>query len=239
MVKGMKVRTDRDRQAGHAFAASRRWVTVFVTAFLASAGMLVAIPHSAEAASTAYRVEYRLKKLGYNPGTVDGVITARSRQALCAWRETHGLRIGRYALTSRDTASVLAATARPGTSRSNGLYVNKTCQILYQVVDHKYRRIVRVSTGAPGHATPNGTGHVWKKWAGWHTSSIYSGAQMYDSIYFRRDRPGIALHGSISNKLVKTYPASHGCVRVWRPTIHYIFQETPIGRKVVVYGSYS
>jgi lipoprotein-anchoring transpeptidase ErfK/SrfK len=62
---------------------------------------------------------------------------------------------------------------------------------------------------------------------------------MYDSIYFRRDRSGIALHGSISNDLVKAYPASHGCVRVLRPKIHYIFQETPIGRKVVVYGSYS
>jgi lipoprotein-anchoring transpeptidase ErfK/SrfK len=233
------VRTDRDRAPGHALAVVRRWVTVLVTAILASAGMLIAVPHSAEAASTAYRVEYRLKRLGYNPGAVDGVITSRTRQALCAWRETHGLRIGRYTLTSRDTASVLSATSRPTTSRSNGLYVNKTCQILYQVVDHKYRRIVWVSTGKPGYDTPNGTGYVWKKWAGWHTSSIYSGAQMYDSIYFRRDRPGIALHGSISNDLVKPYPASHGCVRVLRPKIHYIFQETPIGRKVVVYGSYS
>lgn len=233
------MRTDRDRAPGHALAVVRRWVTVLVTAILASAGMLIAVPHSAEAASTAYRVEYRLKRLGYNPGAVDGVITSRTRQALCAWRETHGLRIGRYTLTSRDTASVLSATSRPTTSRSNGLYVNKTCQILYQVVDHKYRRIVWVSTGKPGYDTPNGTGYVWKKWAGWHTSSIYSGAQMYDSIYFRRDRPGIALHGSISNDLVKPYPASHGCVRVLRPKIHYIFQETPIGRKVVVYGSYS
>ncbi len=233
------MRTDQDGADRHALAGVRRWVTVAVTAILASAGMLIAVPHSAEAASTAYRVEYRLNRLGYNPGAVDGVITSRTRQALCAWRETHGLRIGRYTLTSRDATSVLAATSRPTTSRSNGLYVNKTCQVLYQVVDHKYRRIVRVSTGKPGYETPNGTGYVWKKWAGWHTSSIYSGARMYDSIYFRRDRPGIALHGSISNDLVKPYPASHGCVRVWRPKIHYIFQETPIGRKVVVYGSYS
>ncbi len=205
---------------------------------LTCVGVLVAVPKSAEAASTAYRVEDRLSALGYHPGTVDGVITVRTRQALCAWRETHGLPIGRYTLTSRDASSVLAATSRPSTSRSNGIYVNKTCQILYQVVDHKYRRIVRVSTGKPGYSTPSGTGYVWKKWAGWHTSSIYSGAQMYDSIYFLRNRPGIALHGSISNDLVKPYPASHGCVRVWRPAIHYIFQETSYGTKVVVYGSY-
>jgi lipoprotein-anchoring transpeptidase ErfK/SrfK len=232
------MRTDRYRRADRTRPTFRAWVVALVTTLLASAGVLVGVPQSAEAASTAYRVEYRLKTLGYNPGTVDGVITSRTRQALCAWRETHGLPIGRYTLTSRDATSVLSATARPSTSRSNGLYVNKTCQILYQVVDHKYRRIVWVSTGKPGYETPGGTGYVWKKWAGWHTSSIYSGAQMYDSIYFRRDRPGIALHGSISNDLVKPYPASHGCVRVWRPAIHYIFQETPIGRKVVVYGSY-
>jgi lipoprotein-anchoring transpeptidase ErfK/SrfK len=232
------VHSGKDRAIGYGFAILRNWVILPLIATLASVGVLVAVPKSAEAASTAYRVENRLESLGYNPGKVDGVITARTRQALCAWRETHGLPIGRYTLTSRDATSVLSATSRPSTSRSNGLYVNKTCQILYQVVDHKYRRIVWVSTGKPGYATPSGTGYVWKKWAGWHQSSIYSGAWMYDSIYFRRDRPGIALHGSISNDLVKPYPASHGCVRVWRPQIHYIFQETPIGRKVVVYGSY-
>ena len=230
------MRSDRDWGAGHGFASFRRWLTVLVAGILTMAGVLVGLPQTAQAASTAYRVEYRLNRLGYKVGVVDGVITSRTRQALCAWRETHGLRVGRYDLTSRDADSVLAATSRPSTTRSNGLYVNKTCQILYQVVDHKYRRIVWISTGKSGYETPNGTGYVWRKWAGWHTSSIYNGAQMYDSIYFRRDRPGIALHGSSSNDLVKPYPASHGCVRVWRPQIHYIFQETPIGRKVVVYS---
>jgi lipoprotein-anchoring transpeptidase ErfK/SrfK len=61
---------------------------------------------------------------------------------------------------------------------------------------------------------------------------------MYDSLYFRRDHPAIALHGSISNDLVHTYPASHGCVRVWRPEISEIFDETPIGTPVKVYGEY-
>jgi L,D-transpeptidase catalytic domain len=216
----------------------RRRAVVLAVSLLALVTAGIAAPPSAQAATTAYRVEARLASLGYPTGTVDGVITVRTRQALCAWRETHGLPIGRYTLTSRDATSVLMATRRPPTSRSNGLYINKNCQILYQVVSRAFRRIVWVSTGAPGYTTPNGTGTVWRRWAGWHQSSIYSGAWMYDSIYFRRDRPGIALHGSSSNSLVKHYPASHGCVRVWRPQIHYIFLETPIGRKVVVYGSY-
>jgi lipoprotein-anchoring transpeptidase ErfK/SrfK len=63
-------------------------------------------------------------------------------------------------------------------------------------------------------------------------------AFMYDSIYFLRDRPGIALHGSRVNSLIKPYPASHRCVRVLRPEIHEIFADTPIGTKVQVYGEY-
>lgn len=214
-----------------------RVVGVLVAGLVVVTGLVVtATP--ASAASTAYRVEARLRDLGYPTGTVDGVVTSRTRQALCAWRETHGLPGGRYGLSSRDAASVLAATRRPVTSRADGLYINKTCQVLYQVVNHAYRRIVWVSTGKPGYDTPNGTGYVFRKAAGWHESNLYRGAWMYDSIYFRRDRPGIALHGSASNALVYPYPASHGCVRVWRPQIHSIFLETPIGRKVVVYGRY-
>lgn len=218
-------------------AVTKRATSVLLVALLAVAALLAA-PSAAEAASTEYRVEQKLADLGYHPGKVDGVITKRTKQALCAWRETNGLTVGRHGLRSSDVKSILAATKRPSTTKSNGIYVNKTCQVLYQVVDKKYRRIVRVSTGRPGYDTPNGTGYVWKKWAGWHESSLYSGAMMYDSIYFRKDRPGIALHGSSSNDYVKTYPASSGCVRVWRPTIHNIFQETKIGTKVVVYGKY-
>jgi len=190
------------------------------------------------AASTHLRVERRLADLRYPTGKVDGVVTHRTRLALCAWRNTHGFRRGRYGLTRRDTRSILAATARPRTGRSNGLYVDETCQMLYQVRDHHYRRIVRVSSGMPGHGTPNGTGKVWRKWPGWHESSIYSGARMYDSIYFRRDRPGIALHGSVTDALVRPYPDSHGCVRVRHWAIRKIFRETPVGTKVVVFGSY-
>jgi len=184
------------------------------------------------------QVERELSALGYSPGTTDGAVTSRTLQALCAWRYVHGLSGGRTGLTAGVVASVLAGSAAPVVARPDGLYVDKTCQVLFQVVHHDYKRIVRVSTAAPGYNTPNGTGHVWQKIAGWHESSLYPGAYMYDSLYFRTDHPGIALHGSESNSLVRSYPASHGCVRVWRPTIATIFAETPIGTPVHVFGSY-
>jgi lipoprotein-anchoring transpeptidase ErfK/SrfK len=186
----------------------------------------------------ALEVEKRLAAYGYPVGDVDGDITKRARQALCAWRETNGLPISRGPLTTADVRSVLSATKRPVPTKETGIYVNKTCQVLYQVVNNTYRRIVWVSTGAAGYETPNRTGKVWRKWAGAHESSLYPDAYMYDSIYFLKDRPGIALHGSRVNSLIKTYPASHRCVRVMRPQIHRIFDETPIGTKVQVYGEY-
>ncbi len=186
----------------------------------------------------ALRVERQLEKLGYPVGDVDGDITARAKQALCAWRETNGLPVSRKGLTLADAYSVLNATKRPTPTREPGIYVNKTCQVLYQIVGDTYKRIVWVSTGAPGYDTPNRTGKVWRKWAGAHESSLFEDAFMYDSLYFLRDRPGIALHGSRVNSLVKPYPASHRCVRVMRPEIHQIFLETPIGTKVQVYGEY-
>ena len=186
----------------------------------------------------ALRVERQLDKLGYPVGDIDGDITARAKQALCAWRETHGMPVSRAGLTLDDAYSVLNATSRPTPTREPGIYVNKTCQILYQVVGKTYKRIVWISTGGPGYETPNRTGKVWRKWAGAHESSLYEDAYMYDSLYFLKDRPGIALHGSRVNSLVKPYPASHRCVRVLRPEIHQIFEDTPIGTKVQIYGEY-
>lgn len=186
----------------------------------------------------ALRVEQQLDKLGYPVGDIDGDITARAKQALCAWRETHGMPVTRRGLTLDDAYSVLNATSRPTPTREPGIYVNKTCQILYQIVGKTYKRIVWISTGGRGYETPNRTGEVWRKWAGAHESSLYPDAYMYDSLYFLKDRPGIALHGSRVNSLVKPYPASHRCVRVLRPEIHQIFEDTPIGTKVQIYGEY-
>jgi lipoprotein-anchoring transpeptidase ErfK/SrfK len=183
-------------------------------------------------------VEQKLDDLGFPTGTVDGTVSDRTKQALCAYRDINGLKINRNGLDASLITSILTETKKPKADRPDGIYVDKTCQVLIQVVKGKYKRIVWVSTAGHGHDTPNGIGKVWRKISGWHESSLYADAYMYDSIYFRADRPGIALHGSATNNLVHTYPDSHGCVRVWRPDIAKVFAETPIGTRVSVYGKY-
>lgn len=186
----------------------------------------------------AYFVERKLARLHVPVGSVDGVVDARTRQALCAWRDMSGRAPNRNGLTPGVVDSVLRAHRLPRPDRSDGLYVNQTCQILFQVVDHAFRRVVWASSGMPGYETPNGTGAVFRKIEGPVESTLYPGAFMYHPMFFFTSRPAIALHGSATNDLVLPYPASHGCVRVWRPDIFRIFKETPLGTKVQVYGKY-
>ena len=181
-------------------------------------------------------VERRLDALGVPVGAVDGVVDVRTRQAFCAWRDMTGQKPTRRGLTDSLAQSVMRHTSLPAPKRANGLYVNKTCQVLLQVEHHKFRRVVWVSTGMAGYRTPNGTGHIFRKVRGWVESSLYPGAYMLDPMYFLPDRPAIALHGSASNDLVEPYGASHGCVRVWRPQVRRIFSDSPLGTKVKVYG---
>jgi hypothetical protein len=185
-----------------------------------------------------YFVERRLDQLDVPVGAVDGVDDARTRQALCAWRDMAGFTPSRNGLTKGLANSILRAHRLPNPKRSDGLYVNKTCQILFQVVHSNYRRVVWASSGQPGYETPNGTGAIFRKLKGPVESTLYPGAFMYHPMFFFPSRPAIALHGSASNDLVLPYPASHGCVRVWRPDIFKIWKESPLGTKVQVYGKY-
>lgn len=186
----------------------------------------------------AYVVEHRLDALGVPVGQVDGVVDARSKQAFCAWRDMAGQPPNRRGLNKKLVSSVMHHSKLPRPGRPDGLYVNKTCQVLLQVKNHKFKRVVWVSTGAPGYETPSATGHIFRKVDGWVESTLYPGAFMLNPMFFLPSRPAIALHGSATNDLVHPYPASHGCVRTWRPEILRIYDESPIGTRVKVYGRY-
>lgn len=186
----------------------------------------------------AYVIEHRLDALGVPVGQVDGVVDARSKQAFCAWRDMAGQSPNRRGLNKKLVSSVMHHSKLPRPQRPDGLYVNKTCQVLLQVKNHRFKRVVWVSTGAPGYETPSATGHIFRKVDGWVESSLYPGAFMLNPMFFLPERPGIALHGSATNDLVHPYPASHGCVRTWRPEILRIYDESPIGTRVKVYGDY-
>ena len=84
-----------------------------------------------------------------------------------------------------------------------------------------------VSTGVPGHPTPQGVFSVIQKNLH-HRSNIYSAAPMP---YMQRITwSGVAMH---EGKL-PGYPASHGCIRLPREFAQRLWGITRIGARVII-----
>jgi hypothetical protein len=113
-----------------------------------------------------------------------------------------------------------------------------------------------VSSGRPGHLTPNGTFRITNKDLN-HVSSIYgriidragrtvvldadvdmpkpAGTRFINAPmrYFMEFAPGIGLHAGY----LPGYPASHGCVRMPEEKAIAFFQAVSVGTPVTVFGS--
>ena len=85
----------------------------------------------------------------------------------------------------------------------------------------------RISSGKPGHDTPQGVFAILEKNV-YHTSNIYSGASMpYQE---RITWSGIAFHAGD----VPGYRASHGCIRLPYSFARKLYGLTKVGNRVVV-----
>lgn len=84
------------------------------------------------------------------------------------------------------------------------------------------------SEGWSRHAvTPRGKFKVYYKVTGWKISPL---GALYYPLYIKS---GIAIHGSLS---VPESPASHGCIRIPMIWAKLLFDITPVGTPVLVYG---
>jgi len=87
--------------------------------------------------------------------------------------------------------------------------INKNTQRMTVTVDGVQRYTWKVSTGAPGYATPSGTYTPFRLEKD-HFSKEWDEAPMPNSIFFTTR--GHAIHGSYSRSIGRA--ASHGCVRL-------------------------
>jgi len=170
----------------------------------------------------------RLAALGYLPaGTRSSTFTEATAHAVTAFQKWEG--IGRDGRVGPQTYAALRTAVRPLPTTSSGragkrIEVLLDKQVALLIRDGRVRRVIAVSTGAPGYDTPAGSFRVFRKEVrSW--SYPYSVWLPYAS-YFNR---GIAFHGYAS---VPTYPASHGCVRVpfafMREVYRFAAKGTPV-----------
>jgi len=163
---------------------------------------------------TRTAIEAALARLQLPGGVVNGVYDARTMRALCTWRTVTG-RSAHRGLPSTAEARALVATKslpKPRSWMVSGVNVSRTCQAAFWVSNNRnYRRIMPASTGMGKYATRLGTNRIFITHRTWRYSTLYPEARMYKPLQFDG---GQAIHGSASDSMVKTYPASHGCVRM-------------------------
>jgi hypothetical protein len=170
-------------------------------------------PASGDGPSRA-EVESALARLGLPTGSADGRYDARTRRAVCAWRTVTGRPATRRAPSAAEERAIVATGGLPAARGSMvvGVNISVTCQAGFWVgANREYRRVMAGSTGKPGYRTRLGAHRVFRTHKIWRYSTIYPEARMYKPMQFSG---GQAMHGSASDSLVKTYPASHGCVRM-------------------------
>lgn len=166
-------------------------------------------------------LERRLSELHYALRGIDALYAIDTLEAVITFQKVQGL--ARTGLVDASLWRRLAGATvpRPRYPNGDGIEVDKTRQVLFEVQRGEVERVVGVSTGATGN-TPLGTWHVYRKVTGFDWVLWYP-------MYFLR---GFAIHGYPS---VPAYPASHGCVRVPMWIAPLLFAGHDNGATVTIY----
>jgi lipoprotein-anchoring transpeptidase ErfK/SrfK len=172
-------------------------------------------------------IQRRLVALGYLPSSaVTGRLGPWTRGAVLAFQGWE--RLARDGIPGPQTIARLKTAARPKPSRGSGkrIDVYLGAQVALLVNGNQVRRVIKVSTGAPGFATPTGSYAIYRKHLrDW--SYPYKVWLPFASYFVG----GIAFHESPD---VPAYPASHGCVRVPRDDARLVYEFATIHTPVKV-----
>ena len=176
-------------------------------------------------------LQQRLADLGYlTLDGVDGVFGQQTRSAVIAFQKW------RRARPDGDpgpaTKAALETAIRPTAIRrgraGHRVEVLLDRQLTLAIDDNVVVRVMHMSSGKPGFATPTGSFSVFRKEA--RSWSVPYKVWLPWATYFVG---GVAFHEYPD---VPVVPASHGCVRTPSPDARWLYDFTPIGTPVVVLG---
>ena len=219
---------------------SRRRSVVFLSVVL----LAIAVPAAAVKNPVLTKDEIRqaeqwLADLGFWTGPIDGVWDDASRHALIAFQKIQRAKpTGRLTRAEWNALSV-ATPPRPREAPGPHIEVDIARQVLFLVDgEGKVGNILPISSGSgktfhekgypETHAiTPCGHLEVYSRASGWKTSPL---GEMFNPLYIVG---GIAIHGSED---MRTYPASHGCIRIPMFASQRLPKMVPKGTPVYVYG---
>jgi hypothetical protein len=155
----------------------------------------------------------------------------------CATRElVLGLSPKRSKLNIEELQILLTSNTliKPNSS-IDGVNISVRCQIGYFIRDNQIIHVFPVSTGKFGFRTKQGNFKVGWRVDGWRESRSYPGSMLYRPLYFFN---GQAIHGMTADRMVKSYPASHGCVRVHRDDADWLWENLKPNDRIKIYGAW-
>ena len=214
----------------------------FISTLVLCAALLPLPAHAANPIApqnVLYEMERDFYRLKIPTGKIDGIIDGKTQRALCVWREMTNRLITRKLPTKSDIQAIaMTQDLFPTTAMALGLNINLRCQTAIWIredVETPYK-IFPVSSGKTEFETILGTYNVGWLIDDWYESRTYPEGWMYRPQFFNK---GQAIHGSIDDSMVQTYPASHGCVRMIQKDIDYLWDNN-FGKNslIHVYGSW-
>jgi hypothetical protein len=176
-------------------------------------------------------LQQRLADLGYLAADgVDGVLGEQTRFAVIAFQKWR--RASADGVVGPQTRAALFSASRPSPIRRGGpghrVEVLLDRQLTLAIDNNVVVRVMHMSSGKAGFATPTGSYSVFRKEArSW--SIPYKVWLPWASYYVG----GVAFHEYPDVPIV---PASHGCVRTPRYDAKWLYDFTPIGTPVVALG---
>ena len=217
----------------------RRAAVLLIAGFALSTLPAAALQSKTLTKDEIRQAERWLADLGFWTGPIDGVWDDATRHALIAFQKLQKARPTGRLTRAEWNALSLASPPRPLHSPGPHIEVDLARQVLF-LVDSEGRagNILPISSGSgktfhengypETHAvTPCGHLEVYAKAAGWKTSPL---GEMHNPMYIVG---GIAIHGSED---MRTYPASHGCIRIPMFASYRLPKMVPKGTPVFVYG---
>jgi N-acetylmuramoyl-L-alanine amidase len=168
-------------------------------------------------------LERRLAQLRYALRGLDTYFSYDTADAVIAFQKVNGLaRTGRVDPTFWRRLQAAHVPFPRYRRPYRHIEVDKTRQVLFQVVGGRVVRVVPVSTGATGN-TPIGRWRIYSKVPGFLPTGMF-----YSSFFVG----AFAIHGYPS---VPPYPASHGCVRTPMWIAPTLFAANDYGETVYIY----
>jgi len=172
-------------------------------------------------------------------GAPDGSYGELTEQAVTAFQKVEGL--PRDGMVGPATRKALADGTRPTARSSSGdlVEIDKARQVIFIVRDGRVAWTLNTSTGTEEPYTVGGRTEMADTPPGrwqveWQVDGNKTGplGTLYRPKYFHRD--GIAVHGYHS---VPPFPASHGCARVSKAAMDWIWAKNlmPLDSSVWVY----